>query len=99
MYFCLKSFVRTLIETKMKITEEKMLHLPILVEQDEDNYYIVSCPVFKGCHSYGITIDEAIENIKEVIEICIDEEKEKITEFNRFIGFREMQVPYNFVTT
>jgi len=73
MYFCLKSFVRILIETKMKITEEKMLHLPILVEQDEDNYYIVSCPVFKGCHSYGITIYEAIENIKEVIEICIEE--------------------------
>ena len=73
MYFCLKSFVRILIEIKMKITEEKMLHLPILVEQDEDNYYIVSCPVFKGCHSYGSTIDEAIENIKEVIEICIEE--------------------------
>lgn len=72
--------------------KDKILHLPILVEQDEDNVYIVSCPVFKGCHSYGKTIDEALVNIKEVIDICMDEEKEKVSEINRFIGFREMQV-------
>ncbi|HCY40991.1 MAG TPA: HicB family protein [Prolixibacteraceae bacterium] len=73
-------------------TQNKILHLPILVEQDEDDVYIVSCPVFKGCHSYGKTIDEALENIKEVIDICMDEEKEKVSEINRFVGFREMQV-------
>ena len=75
----------------MKITDTKILHLPILVEQDEDNYFIVSCPVFKGCHSYGKTVDEALVNIKEVIEMCIEEEKEKSNEINRFIGFREME--------
>ena len=77
----------------MKISETKTLHLPILVEQDEDNFYIVSCPFFKACHSYGKTIDEALDNIKEVIDICIEEEKEKISEGNRFVGFREMQIP------
>lgn len=76
----------------MKITETKILHLPILVEQDEDNLYIVSCPVFKGCHSYGATVDEALSNIKEVIDMCIEEEKEKATEINRFVGFREIQI-------
>ena len=58
----------------MKITNSKILHIPILVEQDEDDIYIVSCPVFKGCHSYGKTIDEAMDNIKEVVEMCIEEE-------------------------
>jgi len=77
----------------MKITDKKILHLPILIEQDEDNYYIVSCTSFKGCHSYGKTIDEALENLKEVIEMCIEEEKEKASEINQFIGFREMQFP------
>ncbi len=76
----------------MKISETKILHLPILIEQDEDNFYIVSCPVFKGCHSYGSTIDEALNNIKEVIDMCVEEEKQKAGEINRFIGFREMQV-------
>jgi predicted RNase H-like HicB family nuclease len=73
-------------------TNNKIIHLPILVEQDEDNIYIVSCPVFKGCHSYGKTIEEALTNIREVIDICIDEEKGKVAEINRFIGFRELQV-------
>jgi len=73
-------------------TKNKILHLPILVEQDEDNVYIVSCPVFRGCHSYGKTIDEALLNIREVIDMCMEEEKERVTEINRFVGFREMQV-------
>lgn len=66
------------------------IHLPIMVETDEDGVYIVSCPVFKGCHSFGKTIDEAIENIKEVIEICLEEERPK--NLNRFVGFRELEV-------
>lgn len=76
----------------MKKSATKILHLPILVEQDEDNIYIVSCPVFSGCHSYGKTIDEALTNIQEVIDMCIEEEKEKISEINKFVGFREIQV-------
>ena len=51
------------------------LHLPIIIEMDEDGYYIVSCPLFKSCHSYGETIDEAMANIKEVIEMCLEETK------------------------
>lgn len=77
----------------MTISNKKIVHLPILIEQDEDNFYIVSCPIFKGCHSYGKTIDEALDNIKEVIDICIDEEKGNNDSIsNRFVGFREMQV-------
>ena len=79
-------------------TENKVLHLPILVEQDEDKIYIVSCPVFKGCHSYGKTVEEALTNIKEVIDICIEEEKDKVSGTNRFVGFREIQVSYKPAT-
>jgi predicted RNase H-like HicB family nuclease len=84
----------------MRRTKNRIVHLPILVEQDEDNVYIVSCPVFKGCHSYGKTIDEALVNIKEVIDMCMDEEKEKetISKINRFVGFREMQVSLKAAT-
>lgn len=66
------------------------LHLPIIIEIDEDGFYIVSCPVFKGCHSYGETIDEALENIQEVIEMCLEETK--VEELNTFVGFRELEV-------
>ena len=65
------------------------IHLPILIEQDEDKMYIVSCPQFKGCHSYGKTIEEAMGNIQEVIEMCLEEEK--LENVNSFVGFREME--------
>ena len=51
----------------------KKAHLPILIEQDEDGFYIVSCPQFKGCRSYGQTVEEAMENIKEAIELCLED--------------------------
>lgn len=70
--------------------KKNILHLPILIEQDEDGIYIVSCPNFKGCHSFGKSIDDALTNIKEVIDLCLEEQKEKPKPFNRFIGFREM---------
>jgi len=69
------------------------LHLPIIIEMDEDEYYIVSCPLFRGCHSYGETIDEALENIREVIEMCLEETK--VEELNKFVGFRELEVSQN----
>ena len=62
------------------------LHLPILIELDEDGYYIVSCPLFRGCHSYGETIDDALENIREVIALCLEETKVEM--LNKFVGFR-----------
>lgn len=69
------------------------LHLPIIVEIDEDGYYIVSCPLFKGCHSYGETVDEAMANIREVIEMCLEETSPEA--LNKFVGFREMEVIQN----
>lgn len=65
-------------------------NLPVVVEIDEDGVYIVSCPVFKGCHSYGETIDEALENLREVIDMCIKDEE--VTKLNQFIGFREIEI-------
>jgi len=48
-------------------------HFPIVLEQDVDGVYIVECPVFEGCRSYGSTLDEAMANIREAIELCMDE--------------------------
>jgi predicted RNase H-like HicB family nuclease len=71
----------------------KKYHLPVLVEIDEDGVFIVSCPLYKGCHSYGKNIDEALSNLKEVAEMCIEEQKEEGS--NQFIGVREMELTIN----
>lgn len=51
--------------------------LPLLVEKGEDGFYVVECPLFEGCYSQGKTIDEALRNIKEVIQLILEEKKSK----------------------
>lgn len=68
-------------------------HFPIFIETDEDGVYIVSCPLFKACRSYGETIEEAMDNIKEVIEMCLEEERESGSfAGNRFVGVRDLEL-------
>jgi len=54
-----------------------MKSYPVIIEQDGDGY-VISCPVFKGCYTQGNTIDEALKNIKEAIELCLDDEENPI---------------------
>ncbi len=44
----------------------------VIIEPDETGGYVVSCPSLPGCHSQGETIDEALENIREAIELYIE---------------------------
>lgn len=49
----------------------------ITLERDEDGVWIVECPSIPGCVSQGVTKDEAIENIKDAIKICLEVRAEK----------------------
>lgn len=51
--------------------------LPIVIEKDEDGFYVVECPLFKSCYTQGKTLDEAVKNIKEVIGLCLEEKENK----------------------
>ena len=68
-------------------------HYPIVIEQDKDGVFIIECPAFEGCRSYGKTIDEALSNIKEAIQVCIDEiDIDDMDELSTFIGVRDIEV-------
>ena len=64
----------------IKMAGAKKIYLPVLVEKDEDGFYVVECPLLKGCYTQGKTLDEALKNIHEVIELCLEEQKEEIVE-------------------
>jgi predicted RNase H-like HicB family nuclease len=51
------------------------LTLPLFIEKDEDGFYVVECPVLEGCYTQGKTIDEALKNIREVIEMILEEKE------------------------
>ncbi len=45
----------------------------VLLEQEEDGGYVVSVPALPGCVSQGDTRDEALANIREAMELYIED--------------------------
>lgn len=65
-------------------------HFPIVIEQDSDGVFIVECPTIQGCRSYGYSMDEALENIREAIEACMPD---MLTgDQTTFIGVRDLEI-------
>ena len=62
----------------------------VVIERDEEGYYVGEVPQLKACYSQGKTIDELMSNIKEVIELCLEEEQEEY--INEFIGVQKVIV-------
>ena len=44
----------------------------VILEQDEDNMWIVECPTIHGCISQGSSKEAALENIKDAITACLE---------------------------
>lgn len=49
----------------------------VTLEQDEDGYWVTECPSIPGCISQGDTRDEALANIREAIQLCLEVRAEK----------------------
>ena len=45
---------------------------PVKITRGEDSFFVVECPVIPGCISQGRTKEEAIRNIREAIELCLE---------------------------
>jgi len=51
----------------------KVYDFKVILEPDEEGGYVISCPTLPGCYTQGDTIDEALENIKEAILLCLED--------------------------
>ena len=70
--------------------EKRILNFSVIIEKDEDDYYVGSVPSLRGCHSQGKTIDELLKNIKEAIELCLEVEGDAPEEI--FVGIQQVQI-------
>ena len=46
----------------------------VVIEKDEDGWFIADVPELQGCHTQAKTRKELMKNVKEVIELCLEEE-------------------------
>jgi len=58
------------------------LKFSVVIERDEDGYYVASVPELPGCHTQSRTLDELMERIREAVELYLEVE-EPITEVKR----------------
>lgn len=79
----------------------KELQFKVIIEQDEDNWYVASVPELEGCYTQGKTIDQARQRIKKVIQLVLESDKkaarEKIAKPSaapRFLGIEDISIQY-----
>jgi predicted RNase H-like HicB family nuclease len=68
----------------------------IVIEQDEDGFFIADVPALTGCHTQGKTFEEVMQNIREVIRMCVQELREDgkpiETAFPEVIGIKTLEI-------
>ena len=54
----------------------------MIVERDEDGIYVPSVPALHGCHTQADSLDELMERVQEVIELCSDQQDYRAAAIN-----------------
>ena len=57
----------------------------------ETNLYIGIIPSIPGAHTTGETLDELQVNLKEVLDLCLEEYKEDIDALPKFVGLQQIE--------
>ncbi|HWQ99942.1 MAG TPA: type II toxin-antitoxin system HicB family antitoxin [Candidatus Methylomirabilis sp.] len=85
----------------MKAVKMSQRDYRIIVEQDEEGYFVGTVPALPGCHTQGKSLEELRKNLREVIELCLDvakddpEYRKRIEDFAyepSFVGLDIMRV-------
>ena len=63
----------------------------VLIEQDEDGFFVGEVPQLRACYAQGQTMDELLQNIREVIRLCLEDEPEP-GELPEFVGVQKVLV-------
>ncbi len=63
----------------------------VIIEKDEDGWYVATVPEIQGCHTQGKTIHEVLERIKEAIELCLESDEKEIRPM-KFVGIQRVEV-------
>ena len=63
------------------------------VEWDpETKLYVGIIPGIPGAHTQGATLDELNANLKEVLSLCLEENKEEVNYLPYFVGLQQIEI-------
>jgi predicted RNase H-like HicB family nuclease len=64
----------------------------VVIERDEDGYFIGTVPQLKGCHTQAKSLDELMERMKEAVSLCLEAEGELEEGELHFVGVQRIAV-------
>ena len=64
--------MRVTVQQSRSTTEAREMRMTVTIDRDEDGVWIAECPSIPGCVSQGDTNEEALANIREAIELCLE---------------------------
>lgn len=53
----------------MKKIKTTTYNFPVIIEKDEDGFFVADCPELLGCHTQGKTLEGVITNIRDAIKL------------------------------
>lgn len=69
--------------------DKKRFTFSVLIEKDEDGYYVATVPALKSCYTQAKTLDELYPRIREVIQLCLEEEEPNPM---KFVGLQQIEI-------
>jgi predicted RNase H-like HicB family nuclease len=46
----------------------------VVLERDEEGFYVATVPSLRGCHTQAKTLDTLMKRVREAIEVCLGSE-------------------------
>ncbi len=66
----------------------------IVIERDEDGYYIRNVPELPGCHTQAKSLDELQKRIVEAIQLYLEVDKDKLEKPTKFVGIQKVEISF-----
>lgn len=63
----------------------------VVIERDNEGYYVASVPSLPGCHTQARSLDVLMERIQEAIELCLEVADEEFRPLD-FVGVQKVTI-------
>jgi predicted RNase H-like HicB family nuclease len=63
----------------------------VVIERDDEGYYVGTVPTLRGCHTQAKTFDKLMKRVREAVELCLESE-EGATGSLELVGIQQISI-------